>query len=105
MANQLSNADDNMSQFGNALTMPMPLANGNNHKMGMNMGMNMNTNTNTNMNPMAYGMGNGANMYDGSGMMNPPSSTGSSTNNSKLNSMNKHPNRNNIPPIHPSLLH
>lgn len=105
MANQLSNADDNMSQFGNALTMPMPLANGNNHKMGMNMGMNMNTNTNTNMNLMAYGMGNGANMYDGSGMMNPPSSTGSSTNNSKLNSMNKHPNRNNIPPIHPSLLH
>ncbi|CAI4060230.1 hypothetical protein SUVZ_04G4210 [Saccharomyces uvarum] len=105
MANQLANADDNMPQFGNALTMPMSLPNGNNREMGMNMGMNMNTNTNTNMNPIAYGMGNGANMYDGSGMMNLPSSTVSSTNNSKLNSMNKHPNRNNIPPIHPSLLH
>ncbi|CAI1928427.1 hypothetical protein SEUBUCD650_0D04190 [Saccharomyces eubayanus] len=102
MANQLSNADDNMPQFGNALTMSLPLPSGNNHKMGMNMGMNMNT---PNMNQMAYGMGSRPNMYDVPGMMNPPSSTVSSSNNSKLNSMNKHPNRNNIPPIHPSLLH
>ncbi|CAI4923509.1 ANM_HP_G0107870.mRNA.1.CDS.1 [Saccharomyces cerevisiae] len=111
--NQFSNANNNLPQFGNAMSISMQLPNGNSNKTASsmntnpntNMIMNSNMNMNMNVNPVPYGMGNGANMYDVSRMMTPPLNIAPNSNNSKSSIMNKHPNRNNVPPIHPSLLH
>ncbi|CAI4867088.1 CHS_3a_G0003960.mRNA.1.CDS.1 [Saccharomyces cerevisiae] len=111
--NQFSNATNNLPQFGNAMSISMQLPNGNSNKTASsmntnpntNMIMNSNMNMNMNVNPVPYGMGNGANMYDVSRMMTPPLNIVPNSNNSKSSIMNKHPNRNNVPPIHPSLLH
>lgn len=111
--NQFSNANNNVPQFGNAMSISMQLPNGNSNKTASsmntnpntNMIMNSNMNMNMNVNPVPYGMGNGANMYDVSRMMTPPLNIAPNSNNSKSSIMNKHPNRNNVPPIHPSLLH
>ena len=111
--NQFSNANNNLPQFGNAMSISMQLSNGNSNKTASsmntnpntNMIMNSNMNMNMNANPVPYGMGNGANMYDVSRMMTPPLNIAPNSNNSKSSIMNKHPNRNNVPPIHPSLLH
>ena len=111
--NQFSNANNNLPQFGNAMSISMQLPNGNSNKTASsmntnpntNMIMNSNMNMNMNANPVPYGMGNGANMYDVSRMMTPPLNIAPNSNNSKSSIMNKHPNRNNVPPIHPSLLH
>ena len=111
--NQFSNANNNLPQFGNAMSISMQLSNGNSNKTASsmntnpntNMIMNSNMNMNMNVNPVPYGMGNGANMYDVSRMMTPPLNIAPNSNNSKSSIMNKHPNRNNVPPIHPSLLH
>ncbi|CAD6600355.1 AMH_1a_G0004030.mRNA.1.CDS.1 [Saccharomyces cerevisiae] len=111
--NQFSNANNNLPQFGNAMSISMQLPNGNSNKTASSMNTNLNTNmimnSNMNMNmnviPVPYGMGNGANMYDVSRMMTPPLNIAPNSNNSKSSIMNKHPNRNNVPPIHPSLLH
>ncbi|CAI4275614.1 CAS_1a_G0003980.mRNA.1.CDS.1 [Saccharomyces cerevisiae] len=111
--NQFSNANNNLPQFGNAMSISMQLPNGNSNKTASsmntnpntNMIMNSNMNMNMNVNPVPYGMGNGANMYDVSRMMTPPLNIAPNSNNSKSSIRNKHPNRNNVPPIHPSLLH